>query len=312
MFVNILGVSEAGEPKKDEDHGAYSETCLIVIDGATGLSDVKVTESATDAQWFAEQMSVQLYEHLAESEEPTEAAVQHTQERVRDQYIELFKKALPGEDYNSYSASDLPSATMALFRIAGESLEFLSLGDCRGAIKSKSGDTVFLGESSLRQLDAVAIESMVAIAKDKGISVLEARPYIQDLLIKHRNMLNTPQGYSALSVVKSDYPEPCFQRFPLSSVESVALFTDGYFEIVDPFALVKNASDLMLLIRKEGLRKPLERLRQEQERDSSLNAFPRFKIKDDASALYADIDKTRARREVPQVQPAYAYEPSQY
>ena len=108
-----------------------------------------------------------------------------------------------------------------LFNLTGKTIECMVYGD--GAFKDPVGgiwelaDPVcspaytkllegkpneiklqYIADNDLANLSGEeAVEKMKEIALEKGLHIKDARPYISDLLLKHRKLVNKPGGYSA-------------------------------------------------------------------------------------------------------------------
>ena len=74
-------------------------------------------------------------------------------------------------------------------------------------------EIALMKEENLVKLDKYAIQCQVQMAKINGISVREARPLINDVLIVNRDKLNTPGGYWILEPQGVGIPYGEYRRF---------------------------------------------------------------------------------------------------
>ncbi len=105
---------------------------------------------------------------------------------------------------------------------------------------------------------------------------------------QNRLLMNKPEGYWALDISDRWLGQVQRETLPLAALRSFVLMTDGFDRLVEPF---RRYTDEQLLRRLEdvGVSAMLDELREIEQGDDQALAFPRFKIHDDASALWGRI-----------------------
>jgi hypothetical protein len=113
---------------------------------------------------------------------------------------------------------------------------------------------------------------------------------VTDLLSAHRNQKNRPGGYWIFDPSGVGVPHARRASWPLETVSSVSALTDGFFQLVSPFGVLPDLASLHQALRTQGLAELSAALFAAQERDPSCDRFPRFKKRDDCTALWGTIE----------------------
>lgn len=265
---------------KNEDRIGYGKDFIFVIDGATGLRGVNIMGERSDAEWFSRRLAEELQIYLQDDRLSIQEILYQSLERIRKEYF-LSLQCHPG------LTPDYPSAGIVIFRERNGYLESFRLGDCVGVIRYKSGKIALMKEENLVKLDKYAIQCQVNIARMNGITVREARPLINDVLIKNRDKLNTPGGYWILEPNGVGIPYGEHRKFDLNKVESISCMSDGYFAALETYKLMKNYTEFQDILINGGCANVVRKMFTIQENDMDYNKYPRFKFRDDASAVIA-------------------------
>lgn len=256
----------------NEDAAGAGDSWLFVIDGATGLGG-EDRMPPDDAAWLARETAAALTARLPDPARSVEDILAETMAALR--------AAWPGP------ASDLPSAGLALFRIAGDRLEYFGLGDCDAALLLADGRTLIWREEALARLDRIALEEAARWRARLGCSPREALERIRPTLRRHRALRNRPEGYWCLDPTGAGLPHARRASLPLADCRSLFLCSDGFSQLIG----LGEAADLPGLHRQaraRGLEPLADRLWALQEADRDLLRLPRFKLRDDASAVLAE------------------------
>ncbi len=105
-------------------------------------------------------------------------------------------------------------------------------------------------------------------------------------------MANTEGGYWVLGVEPEAAKHVEVGSVPLETPAAGLLMSDGFYRLVDTFGLV--AEDRLLgRAREEGLSALLAEVRQAEDNDPDCLRHPRFKPKDDATALLLEMTPPR-------------------
>ena len=268
---------------KNEDSIGYGDDFIFVIDGATGLRGVNIMGMRSDAEWFSKRLAEQLQKYLRFDSLSIQEILYRSLDLIRDEYLSVLMRH---PDYPNIQP-DYPSAGIVIFREREGYLESFRLGDCVGVVRYKSGKIALMKEENLVKLDKYAIDCQVKMAKMNGISVREARPLINDVLIKNRDKLNTPGGYWILEPQGVGIPYGEYKRFDLDKIESISCMSDGYFAALEVYKMMKNYSEFQDILINGGCAKVVKGMFTIQENDKDFNKYPRFKFRDDASAVVA-------------------------
>ena len=260
----------------NEDTFFVGEDFGFVLDGATGLLKENISPKPSDAQWFVLKISEILQKtilmDLSLNEIVANAIKQADQEYMSFEGAQNIKSK--------------PSSGIALYRKRNETLEYFLLGDVSLLVELKDGTIKEFLMQELPKLDGENIQKMAQIAKEKGIHVIDARPLINDDLLRVRLSQNTPHGYYILG----DNPEAAKHALsgsiPLHQVKSITALSDGYSQTYDTFDLFKEPKQLIEKLETTTPEEIYEQLWQLQEQDYYCDEHPRFKIRDDATIIH--------------------------
>lgn len=294
MFTSIKSICILGNGI-NEDYLGYSETFLFVLDGATTLGKKSRAEknqnpaaqTETEASRFVAQVGNYLQLNLSDTS--------RTIEDILGDAINSLSFTMSGSKEASYRN---PSASISVFRRNDAILEYFGLGDCTGTISFNDGAFCMLHDDTLTELDQKVIQEMINIAKEKNIHISDARKLIEPLLIENRNKKNTKDGYWVLDSSGEGIGHGTLSTFSIEKIHSVSLMTDGFASICSTFHIAKDFAELhnrMLNEYPESLVKELFEL---QDTDLFYNRFPRFKHRDDATAIIALIEKSQSLQNI--------------
>ena len=146
-------------------------------------------------------------------------------------------------------------------------VEFFGLGDCVGALRTRDGRTLWSCDAALPALDSGVIAYMAQLHRDHGCTVLEAREQCGDLLLRNRELRNTPGGYWILDPSGDGIPHARVLRWRREEVESLSAFSDGFAQLALPFRLYPDWGQLHCRMTQAPLRSLLEELYAAQEAD---------------------------------------------
>lgn len=275
-------LSAPGNPNRcNEDYVGYGDKFMFVLDGASGLSGVNVM-AESDAAWFATSFGSQLIRELSSKKSMiTPYLMEGIIGKLRGEYKHTIEKLGISEP------KDSPSAGIALFRVSKTKLEFFGLGDCVGVVKFKSGEVRVLADDKLSALDGAVLKHMRKLREDTGIDIINCRDLCKDLLLENRSKRNTSEGYGVLDLDRGCIKYARRESFDLDDVEEIYAFTDGFTQLVEVFKHCKDYKELCEAIDAGGLALLYTELWEAQQLDSKCNNYPRFKLRDDTSAVCA-------------------------
>lgn len=278
MFRNVKSCSIPGLAY-NEDSFIVGQSFLAVIDGATGLNRIHLTPSATDAQWLSCRVAEQLACRLTDLRQEILLSLQTTAEFIKAELDQMGYREL----HNAY-----PSASISIVRIKNDLLECFVLGDCPIIIGLKKGVRL-IRDDKVPQRDAAVLNWMSSISHEKNISMSEAKTLAEPILTKNRQEMNREDSYWIFDPTGVGIPHGITAQFALKDIENVALTSDGFFAYYDSYSLTDSIPSFLNSMKHMSLQFIMEQMRSVEGKDSDLRKFPRFKISDDATAVYAEI-----------------------
>lgn len=253
---------------------------MIVIDATTSLTNVNRTDEKTEGCW----LSKKAISFLSSCFTDKNISIPEALHLASD----LLKKQLNSAE-NSHADLAYPSASIMIARDLNDKIELFSIGDCTALIKlsGHAGERV-IHDDSVTKLDNSILDLLAEKHKTTGISVDELLPSVKDLLIANRKKMNRKDGYWIFDPTGEAIQNGTHLLFPKKAVESIALMSDGFYCItsINPDYDSKNLTKALETTPADEL---IDYIFHEYENDAHLNKFPRFKLKDDASVVFAKI-----------------------
>lgn len=269
--------SEAGDIKKpNEDLVIALDSLFVVLDGATGLGEKLIDNYSSDACWFVNTVRDSLIESW--NKEPDFiGAITEAVHFATSEFEQITSKS-------NIPIYELPSAGMVAVALEGNEVNLYRSGDCSIYYSSDCGTKKIFKNSYLEELDDMSIKEMSKYLEE-GKSLEDSREAIKDTLQSNRSMMNTPDGYSALSVDNN-----CIQyidkvTLPAEKEAKLLLLTDGFSSIIDKYK-VHTAQSLFSELEKISAKDVIKKIRHIENMDDQLCEYPRLKKHDDASAIY--------------------------
>ena len=134
-------------------------------------------------------------------------------------------------------------------------------------------------DQRLVKLDEIGKKMLVHYMKQKDFN--HAITLVKPTLIKHRNLLNEPNGYMAFQ--PSLVPEFIVKKktIKLKHLKSFLIYSDGYYSARDAFNLFKNHQTFFC----SNIEQTISNIKLRAYEDNQLILYPRFKIIDDISVI---------------------------
>lgn len=276
-FFKHESISMPGD-RINEDIVCSTDTYGWVIDGATGLNNKNLTGTDSDAFWFVNEWNEYLKESITDSSRNIKEIVSSGIEFISNKFHQIIEQVHPDK-------IDLPSASIVIIRVNDNKMEYFLLGDCTLIIQNASGESLVHKQYLLEKLDGIAKAEVLKLIRDKGMKFSEAKQKISSLLIKHRLLKNTPEGYWTLEFEKEAVEKSLWGSVDLEECQKVLLMSDGFSAIFDSYSYT-NKDNIISLIEEQGLQRACSIIRAIENEDSEILRFPRFKKSDDASAVF--------------------------
>ena len=279
---NIKYLSKQGSGSKpNEDKITILDGAAWVLDGATGITGKRITEKETDALWYVEKINSYLIDNITSTlsiKDIINSAIKFT----REEYSKY-------KGYESLEEVDYPCAAIALVRFNKEEVEYFVLGDCTLIYKEKNQNPKEIVDKRLIELEEQILSSMVKVANEKKITVLEARKYCNNEVLKVRKMKNNHKGYWILELNEEAIEHGIYGKIPRKNEIDICLTSDGFSQYYDTFDLSNGYEDFIGKVKNINVDELYNNLYRSQEDDSECNDFPRLKQRDDTSLIYIEI-----------------------
>lgn len=276
MKLKLAGLLSLGSGKVNEDAVGFigdpqDITAAWALDGVTGINDKGLGLMGSDAQWFVARI-----DHHLRSLLPGATDVRRAMSDLIDRLIaDLGGHELPAK-------YDPPAACIAaVCRIDGR-WQAVRLGDCRFLAQDRNGFRRIVDFANDDFDHWVTAEAMRLRAT--GMTDLkEIARAMRQVQFDNRRRRNRPGGYG---VIEADRACLAFAEYmELDDPSSVLLTSDGFFRLVDYYGQISEA-DLLARSGSDGeIARLYETLRELEDGDPAGARYPRFKPKDDASAI---------------------------
>lgn len=281
MFCNINAFTKAGL-QHNEDAVFAGNGLLIVMDGASSLGGIHLTDAPTDACWLAEETVTMLAKKLSKPAMPITQALDETAVKLRER---LHTCGYPA-DGDAY-----PSGSLMIARETEGQVELFSLGDCTALIRFCDARPVLcFHDDAVTRLDGSVLAQAAALARNSGKSVAEVLPQLRNELVKNRQKRNTNSGYWIFDPSGAGISHGERMLLPVADIHSLALMSDGFHDILE-VAGAPSCNQLMELLETTSAQQLINDLFAVLEADPGLDRYPRFKVKDDATVAFTRVKK---------------------
>lgn len=270
-FDLIQSLSLAGSSDTpNDDRAGVAHGHGWVIDGATDLGPPGLMGARGGAAWLAGEAHAAFT--TAES-----APIEAMCETVAAHLAHAYAAERTREPLGRW---ELPMAAFLAVRLAGEALECAWLGDCVGLLRS--GDRIIrLGP--VRQAKDAEAERAASMAEHGLGSVKRSAPILENL----RASRSRP-GIAVLGVEPEAMARLETGRVPCAPGDELLLMIDGFSALIDAYAAF-DPSALLDALAEQGLARLGLTLREIEAADAACARFPRFKVSDDATALWLRV-----------------------
>jgi hypothetical protein len=268
--LTVLGSVSDAAHHPNEDCLGSGNNLTWVLDGASSLSDERVTGTASDAAWLVRLVS-DFLQTQADCSKPL-------REVARDAVNAVREAASGWRGVPEFP----PSAAIGLVRLRGNELEYFVLGDVTVAI-AQQGPSLVVSDHTVDRASA----DVIRIFRDKlerTGSFCDARAFVNPLLANHRaEHMNRSGGYWIVALDPDAVDYGYAGRVAAENVRRVLICTDGFARLVEPFG--HYSWDRLLSLAPSELNDRMGELRRLERQDPQCVAFPRWSVSDDATAL---------------------------
>ena len=274
MLSHTSSISEAGGIINEDAVGS-GPSYIFVIDGASGLNGRNIMNEESDAKWLSRSTANMLRERLPD----LKISISSIITSIMKDLAHLWKG----------NSTDYPSASIAIWRENDGQLEYFGLADCDASVMLRSGKVISWAEENVAKLDNLALKQMVAYSEEHQCSMEEARKACAEILIHNRQLKNTENGYWVLDPSCTGIPHARTYLIPAEKCDSVFLCSDGFSQLIG-FGELPSIQSLHRAVKKSGLLPMKKTLFALQENDHEMTKLPRFKFRDDTSAVFSFVE----------------------
>lgn len=277
--VNLKVLEQLGDPEGDAnaDWVEGCADCVLWMDGAAPVNS-GATRSGypSDAAWLVRRFAQDFLERLTPHCE-TQALVAEVQGGLAEEFAELGQ---PG----ACVVGGPPFACFGAARLIGETLELTNAGDCVLLYEDSAGAVTSFGYSAVSGLEQRAIDFLIDFKIRTGAPHAEALqatvPVIYDNVARRNRLF----GYDVVEPIAGLTTQLERLLMPARNGQRLLAMSDGFFRAVDTYRLFSR-EELFEIAFRDGLREILAALRNAEEQDPEAQAYPRLKLRDDATAI---------------------------
>jgi serine/threonine protein phosphatase PrpC len=244
-----------------------------VIDGATDLGEPGLLGDRGGAAWLA-----------AEAHAAFQNATGPIDKLCEDAFRTIAAGFLRDRTREPIASWELPRAAFAVVTIEESVLSCAFVGDCTVLHSGGSGVTRVTPPP-----DRVS-ERAAAAALGVGLGAPNAKSdAVRADRRAARSLLSTFLGIDAKQAMAST----AFCKLGVRPGDSLLLMTDGFSELVDAYQAY-DPTGLFVAVESRGLAVLADELRKIEHDDEACLRFPRFKVSDDATAIWLRVNPSNA------------------
>lgn len=254
----------------NEDRYVIGYDFYMVIDGATPL----IKDSFNKARWMVDQMKASL------KKRSTLSVIDRLNKISKELYYELpIEKR--DKDY-------LPSASLSFVTWDDKYFYAYILGDCEVTFILKNNSVFRCYQDELSKLDDISINELINVSKEKNIHIIDARKYINDILIKHRRLINEENGYQGFTLSDNLNLNPKCFRVLKEEVKKIYLYSDGFAQAFDNLKIYNSHNEMFN--HDLNLDEEFKKIVDVSFNDPYCDKYPRFKKIDDITAIKVNFE----------------------
>lgn len=249
----------------NEDRFILGNNYYLVIDGATPLIKNK-----------GHNLACYMVKYIKKNIHKYNGSIKTRLEMLSS---DIYKSLKTLSDDTAY----LPSASLSYVEDKGDEYEIGIVGDCEAVVKKVDGEIIRCYDDSLSKLDDFALSKMIEIAKEKNIDIVDARPFINDILIENRRLQNKENGYNAYTVLPNFSLNELKFKFKKSDVTEIYLYSDGFSDAFTSLGIYSSYEEMFK--NSIDIKEEVNKIKLASYNDSKCNKNPRFKVIDDITIV---------------------------
>lgn len=280
MKLEVVDVLSIASGHANEDRAGAAPPFAWVIDGATDVLPEPLTRAPSDAAWFAAAMDGMVRGLAAAPPATLIDLPRLVAERIAPRFAAEARRPARGADEH-------PSASAIVIRCTGDSLEYVSLGDC--VLVVENGTLTKIGVAEEEAGDRWVADALRGHAREPGTTHAPlTRADLLPRLRAQRARMNTPSGYGIFSLTAPPGTMIRHGALPIAAGTRILLATDGLTRLVDVFRRY-DIDRLWAAAWSGGLLPLVGELRTLETDDADCTRFPRAKVSDDTTALLLHV-----------------------
>ncbi len=269
-----MRISLATEPahphRPNEDFIGVTSGAVVLLDGAGTPAGLE-SGCSHGVAWYARTLGSTLL-----------TAVTQSTGTLTELLAESIKAVVSMHDFTcDLVHAGSPSATVAMLRRTGDSLEWLVLADSVIVLDTGTAEPIVICDDRVEQIGARYRAGMDTLRGGSAEHIEAFRRYVE-ILRGHRNR---DGGFWVASVDPLAAEQALTGSVPVDQVRAAALLSDGASRLVDLFGLAtwRRLLDLLEEAGPEGL---IGRVREAERGDLDGSRWPRGKAYDDATVAF--------------------------
>jgi hypothetical protein len=272
-FVRTLQqISDAGSPSQaNEDGWGVHGRFAWIVDGATGVSGVRLTSGGSDAAWLAGLISERLQAYA-----PSEIVLQTVERDLEAAFAGVAGEQLAADEAVAPSAClgliEFREAESGYFHVRGS-----FLGDVVALVPGREGVARWTDERA-KPFERLTLASL---RKGGGGEISEET---RAQILENRMSLNRPDGYWVVHPRRPWAGHELTFEAEVEAGRPIVLATDGFMRLVDVFGAYTDET-LYDALAMGGAPALMAELRGLETEEGSLDSCPRVKVHDDATVL---------------------------
>lgn len=269
-----------GSAKYNEDIVGVNPFGAWVLDGATGLNNKNLVSDKSDANWYVNWWNKYLHQNI-HKEITLKEIMADGIKLISDEYYGIVNK-------DKIEKLDTPSSSISIIKFYKDKIEYFLLGDCALHLKQKDKVKI-IKDRTLCYLDKLVYDEMENLPNLSKLSYEEIKSSVMKTIISNRLKKNTKDGYWILDFDKEAIDNSINGFIYIKDNIKLMLTSDGFSCISDRYNEIEE-QELLNNIEESGIGNIYNKLRKIEEDDYLTTKFPRFKINDDSSCIYLDIN----------------------
>lgn len=261
----------------NEDIGGSVAGAAWTLDGATGVTDDTHTDAPSDGHWYVTKFDEHLRAHVQDDSKSLSEHVTDAIKQVRDRFNDFVT-------IDDIDAAAEPSATGAIVRWVGNTLEYFVLCDSSVLVVDGTDVTTHVTDTRIAQLEK-EVRKQARELKQQGLGREEARQRMMPTLRENRRKKNTEGNYWVLSFDPEAAKHGLTGRWGISDCSFVYLFTDGFARLVTTYNAYPDWEAASLEIQQSGIEAAVDELRRIERNDPEADKHFRLKQSDDATVI---------------------------